>query len=70
MPGGANTLGRDEAISSMPKSFRLDGKVAVVLGAGGGLGQAIAFALASAVADIVAIGRTSERLTQTFEGIL
>lgn len=69
MPGGANTLGRDEAISSMPKSFRLDGKVAVVLGAGGGLGQAIAFALASAGADIVAIGKTPEPLNQTCQGI-
>ncbi len=69
MPGGANTLGRDEAISSMPMSFRLDGKVAVVLGAGGGLGQAIAFALASAGADIVAIGKTPEPLNQTCQGI-
>ncbi len=69
MPGGANTLGRDEAISSMPMSFRLDGKVAVMLGAGGGLGQAIAFALASAGADIVAIGKTPEPLNQTCQGI-
>ena len=69
MPGGADTLGRDEAISSMPKSFRLDGKVAVVLGAGGGLGQAIAYALASAGAEIVAIGKTPEPLNQTCQGI-
>ena len=35
--------------------FKLDGKVAIVTGAGRGLGQAIAFGLAEAGADIAAV---------------
>jgi 2-deoxy-D-gluconate 3-dehydrogenase len=38
--------------------FDLTGKVAIVTGANTGLGQAIAEALATAGADIVAVGRT------------
>lgn len=39
--------------------FKLDGKVALVTGAGRGLGQAIAIALAEAGADIAGLGVTS-----------
>ena len=35
--------------------FKLDGKVAIVTGAGRGLGQGISFGLAEAGADIVAV---------------
>jgi 2-deoxy-D-gluconate 3-dehydrogenase len=39
--------------------FRLDGKVALVTGANGGIGQAIAVAMAAAGADVIAAGRSS-----------
>ena len=39
--------------------FKLDGKVALVTGAGRGLGQAMAIALAEAGADIAGLGVTS-----------
>lgn len=39
--------------------FKLDGKVAIVTGAGRGLGQGAALGLAQAGADIVAVGLTS-----------
>jgi len=42
----------------MPGLFDLSGKVAIVTGANGGIGQAIALALADAGADIAAVGRT------------
>lgn len=46
---------------SILDSFRLDGKVALVTGAGRGLGQAMAVALAEAGADIVGVDRTPGR---------
>lgn len=46
------------------KLFDLSGKTAVVTGANTGLGQAIAEALASAGADIAAVGRTPPVATQ------
>nr|WP_319799700.1 2-dehydro-3-deoxy-D-gluconate 5-dehydrogenase KduD [Microvirga rosea] len=45
--------------------FDLHGKTALVTGANTGLGQAIAVALASAGADIVAVGRSSMAETET-----
>ena len=48
-----------------PSMFSLAGRVAMVTGANTGLGQAIAIALAEAGADIVAVGRTDPRDTQT-----
>jgi 2-deoxy-D-gluconate 3-dehydrogenase len=42
----------------MTDMFDLSGKVAIVTGANGGIGQAIALALAAAGADIAAVGRT------------
>jgi 7-alpha-hydroxysteroid dehydrogenase len=42
--------------------FRLDGKVAIVTGAGRGIGAACALALAEAGADVVVAARTPEQL--------
>jgi len=44
--------------------FRLDGKVALVTGAGRGLGQAMALALAEAGADIAGLYTTRIEDTQ------
>ncbi|MCB8821433.1 2-dehydro-3-deoxy-D-gluconate 5-dehydrogenase KduD [Microvirga rosea] len=49
----------------MMSLFDLHGKTALVTGANTGLGQAIAVALASAGADIVAVGRSSMAETET-----
>ena len=45
--------------------FRLDGDVAIVTGAGRGLGRGIALGLAEAGADLVLAGRTPETLKST-----
>jgi NAD(P)-dependent dehydrogenase (short-subunit alcohol dehydrogenase family) len=50
-------------------SFRLDGKVALVTGAGRGLGAAIAAGFAESGADVVLLGRTREHLDETFDQI-
>src|SRR5438067_9845209 len=44
--------------------FRLDGKAAVVTGAGRGIGAATALALAEAGADVVISARTEEQLRE------
>jgi NAD(P)-dependent dehydrogenase (short-subunit alcohol dehydrogenase family) len=46
-------------------ALQLDGKVAVVTGGGRGLGQASAFALAEAGADLALLGRDEELLQET-----
>lgn len=46
-------------------SFRLDGKIAVVTGAGRGIGRALAIGLAEAGADVALISRTLEDLENT-----
>ncbi|MBN1376319.1 MAG: glucose 1-dehydrogenase [Dehalococcoidia bacterium] len=51
------------------KKFSLEGKAAVVTGAGRGLGKAIALALADAGADIAAAARTASEIEQTRQEI-
>ncbi|WP_349409202.1 glucose 1-dehydrogenase [Pseudalkalibacillus sp. SCS-8] len=50
-------------------SFRLDGKLAVITGAGRGIGEAIAIGFAEAGADVVLLSRTESDLHNTAETI-
>jgi 2-dehydro-3-deoxy-D-gluconate 5-dehydrogenase len=50
---------------SMPPLFSLEGNVAIVTGAGGGIGKAAAVALAEAGADLALVGRNVEKLDAT-----
>jgi NAD(P)-dependent dehydrogenase (short-subunit alcohol dehydrogenase family) len=52
-----------------PVQFRLDGRCAVITGAGGAIGAASAVAFAQAGADIVLIGRTIETLDKTANAV-
>ena len=49
--------------------FRLDGKIAVVTGASGGIGSAGALALAEAGADIALVGRNRTKLEAAAEKV-
>ena len=51
------------------EEYRVDGKVAIVTGAGRGIGRAIALILAEAGADITVVARTKEQIEQTAEDI-
>jgi meso-butanediol dehydrogenase/(S,S)-butanediol dehydrogenase/diacetyl reductase len=48
---------------------RLDGKVALVTGAGQGVGQGVAFAMANDGAVVAVVGRTESKLTDTVRHI-
>lgn len=54
---------------SVLDKFRLDEKVAMVTGAGRGIGKAIALALAEAGADVVVMARSSSQIEETVEEI-
>mgnify|MGYP001136139818 CR=1 FL=1 len=49
----------------MLKEFSLEGKVAIVTGAGRGIGESIALTMAEAGADIVAVARTKKQIEET-----
>jgi NAD(P)-dependent dehydrogenase (short-subunit alcohol dehydrogenase family) len=51
--------------NQLMRDFSLEGKVAIVTGAGRGIGKAIAMTLAEAGADIVAADRTREQIQET-----
>jgi NAD(P)-dependent dehydrogenase (short-subunit alcohol dehydrogenase family) len=51
-------------------SFQLENKVAVVTGAGRGIGRAIAIGMAEAGADVVLLSRTEEDLREVAAEIL
>ena len=57
-------------MAGVMSSFRLDGRVAVVTGAGSGLGQGAAQALAEAGASLVLVGRTQATLDATRTAII
>lgn len=50
-------------------SFRLEGKTAIVTGAGRGIGRALAIGLAEAGADVAIVSRTTEDLERTADDI-
>lgn len=53
----------------MLKEYNLEGKAAIVTGAGRGIGKAIALTLAEAGADVTVAARTVEQIEQTAEEI-
>lgn len=53
----------------VPKEFSIEGKVAIVTGAGRGIGKAIALTLAEGEADVVVVARTVKQIEQTAEEI-
>lgn len=58
----------DRILSLAPSTlerFRLDGRVAVVVGGTRGLGQAMALALAAAGAEVCVVGRDTDALAET-----
>jgi len=61
-------MGRVE-LNMSSQEYRVEGKVAIVTGAGRGIGKAIALALAEAGADIAVVARTREQIEQTAEEV-
>src|SRR5215471_21547977 len=68
---GANELARRHGVywnlmltKSADSAFRLDGKLALVTGAGRGIGRAVALALAAAGAELILVSRTPSELDE------
>lgn len=57
------------AKSAADSTFRLDGKTALVTGAGRGIGRAVALALAAAGAELVLVSRTPGELAEVAQKI-
>jgi NAD(P)-dependent dehydrogenase (short-subunit alcohol dehydrogenase family) len=55
---------------SADSAFRLDGKTALVTGAGRGIGRAVALALAAAGAELVLVSRTASELDEVARDIV
>ncbi len=51
------------------KDFSVEGKVAIITGAGRGIGKAIALTMAEAGADLTVIARTAKQIEQTAEEV-
>ena len=56
-------------VISVDNAFRLDGKRALVTGAGRGIGRAVALALAAAGAELVLVSRTASELDEVVDEI-
>ena len=69
-PRAGSTVAEQEGARTMIlERFKMDGKVAIVTGAGRGIGAATAVGLAQAGADVVISARTTEQLAQVADEI-